>query len=228
MGKTSQYVYDLETENHHFSAGIGHLIVHNTDSVMVDLKITDSTQCQYWGEKLSQEISGVKKGQPLPGFMTKDKNELRPDQLHPEAIAGLFLSPLEMEFEKAMRLFCIKPKKYAAYLINKRGDFIHKCLKDANGKIVKEEEELEMLIRGIVLARRDNNMFLRILYKNILNIIMSKGKFKDAILLLIDTILDLLADNIPPKDLKSSRELGAHYKQPSFFMKVRLSIQEID
>jgi DNA polymerase elongation subunit (family B) len=29
-------VYDLETENRHFSAGIGRLVVHNTDSVMVD------------------------------------------------------------------------------------------------------------------------------------------------------------------------------------------------
>ena len=57
LGSTSEYVYDLETENHHFSAGVGRMIVHNTDSVMVDLKITDSKQCQYWGEKLSQEIS---------------------------------------------------------------------------------------------------------------------------------------------------------------------------
>jgi DNA gyrase/topoisomerase IV subunit B len=30
-GVTTQYVYDLETENHHFQAGIGELIVHNTD-----------------------------------------------------------------------------------------------------------------------------------------------------------------------------------------------------
>lgn len=30
-----QYVYDLETENHHFHAGVGQLIVHNTDSVFV-------------------------------------------------------------------------------------------------------------------------------------------------------------------------------------------------
>lgn len=29
------YVYDLETANHHFAAGIGRLIVHNTDSVMI-------------------------------------------------------------------------------------------------------------------------------------------------------------------------------------------------
>lgn len=31
MGTTEQYVYDLETENHHFQAGVGRLIVHNTD-----------------------------------------------------------------------------------------------------------------------------------------------------------------------------------------------------
>ncbi|CAH6421767.1 DNA topoisomerase 2 [uncultured virus] len=31
MGRTEQYVYDLETENHHFQAGIGQMIVHNTD-----------------------------------------------------------------------------------------------------------------------------------------------------------------------------------------------------
>jgi DNA polymerase elongation subunit (family B) len=33
-----QYVYDLETENHHFAAGIGRMIVHNTDSIMIKQK----------------------------------------------------------------------------------------------------------------------------------------------------------------------------------------------
>jgi len=31
LGICNQYVYDLETENHHFHAGVGSLIVHNTD-----------------------------------------------------------------------------------------------------------------------------------------------------------------------------------------------------
>lgn len=35
IGKNEGYVYDLETENHHFSAGIGRMIVHNTDSVYI-------------------------------------------------------------------------------------------------------------------------------------------------------------------------------------------------
>jgi len=35
LGNLNGYVYDLETENHHFHAGIGQLIVHNTDSVFL-------------------------------------------------------------------------------------------------------------------------------------------------------------------------------------------------
>lgn len=31
MGTQTGYVYDLETENHHFQAGVGQMIVHNTD-----------------------------------------------------------------------------------------------------------------------------------------------------------------------------------------------------
>jgi DNA polymerase elongation subunit (family B) len=38
---TDTYVYDLETENGHFHAGIGELIVHNTDSIFIKFKILD-------------------------------------------------------------------------------------------------------------------------------------------------------------------------------------------
>ena len=36
-----EYVYDLTTDNHHFQAGIGKLIVHNTDSIFNDFVISD-------------------------------------------------------------------------------------------------------------------------------------------------------------------------------------------
>jgi hypothetical protein len=35
------YVYDLTTSNHHFSAGIGNLVVHNTDSVFFTFNLKD-------------------------------------------------------------------------------------------------------------------------------------------------------------------------------------------
>ena len=37
-----EYVYDLETENHHFQSGIGSIIVHNTDSVMTTIPSAES------------------------------------------------------------------------------------------------------------------------------------------------------------------------------------------
>lgn len=37
LGYNDDYVYDLTTANHHFHAGVGDLIVHNTDSVMIQV-----------------------------------------------------------------------------------------------------------------------------------------------------------------------------------------------
>jgi hypothetical protein len=41
LGCTDDYVYDLETETGHFQAGIGEIIVKNTDSIFVDFGIKD-------------------------------------------------------------------------------------------------------------------------------------------------------------------------------------------
>ena len=38
----NDYVYDLTTENHHFAAGIGNMIVHNTDSVFFKFNLKDT------------------------------------------------------------------------------------------------------------------------------------------------------------------------------------------
>ena len=49
---------------------------------------------------------------------------------------------------------------------------------------------------------------------------MDGGTFKDAIVVLIDNILRLVNNEVPYLELKSTRELGANYKQASNFMKV--------
>ncbi len=36
IGHSIEYVYDLETKSHHFAAGIGKLVVHNTDSLYME------------------------------------------------------------------------------------------------------------------------------------------------------------------------------------------------
>jgi DNA polymerase elongation subunit (family B) len=71
---STDYVYDLETENHHFAAGVGKLIVHNTDSIFIDfnlqniedktLSIEDNniikrTRAKELGDELSKEITNT-------------------------------------------------------------------------------------------------------------------------------------------------------------------------
>lgn len=55
----NDYVYDLETENHHFSAGIGKLIVHNTDSVMIVFDEQDVAKICAIARKISQHSTTV-------------------------------------------------------------------------------------------------------------------------------------------------------------------------
>lgn len=43
------YVYDLETENHHFQAGIGQIIVHNSAKGLALNGITSAGGCNKWG-----------------------------------------------------------------------------------------------------------------------------------------------------------------------------------
>nr|QBK92039.1 MAG: DNA polymerase elongation subunit family B [Pithovirus LCPAC304] len=82
FGIVEDYVYDLETGNHHFSAGVGELVVHNTDSVMATLNITDPLEAIRMGKKLEKELT------------------------------ALFPPPMEMELEKVMRMLSLKKKRY--------------------------------------------------------------------------------------------------------------------
>ena len=86
------YVYDLTTENHHFAAGIGNMIVHNTDSVFFtfNLKTPDG-----------EDIRGQK--------ALEITIELAQEAGH---MATKFLKkPHDLEYEKTFMPFCLLSKK---------------------------------------------------------------------------------------------------------------------
>jgi hypothetical protein len=85
-----EYVYDLQTSNHHFAAGVGKLVVHNTDSVMVNCGPITLSECIRVGKLMSASCTA--------------KFE-RPNTLNFETIKlrGLFINPKNysaMEIEK--------------------------------------------------------------------------------------------------------------------------------
>jgi len=84
-------VYDLTTDNHHFSSGVGELVVHNTDSVFV---------VQNLGEANRVDVA---------------KHIEAGGQLAAELTSTLYAAPNELEYEKVnspMLLFA--KKRYAA------------------------------------------------------------------------------------------------------------------
>jgi DNA polymerase elongation subunit (family B) len=63
----SGYVYDLTTDTHHFQAGIGKMIVHNTDSIFIKFKTKDLAESIALGQKAADQITAT--GSKNPGVM---------------------------------------------------------------------------------------------------------------------------------------------------------------
>ena len=53
------HVYDLETAAGSFQAGVGQMIVKNTDSVMVEFGPEDINECWKLGEQASEQVTGI-------------------------------------------------------------------------------------------------------------------------------------------------------------------------
>ena len=88
----TDYVYDLTTENHHFAAGVGNMIVHNTDSVFFTFNLENLDGTPIRGKKaLEITIELAKKaGEMASKFLKK---------------------PHDLEYEKTFMPFCLLSKK---------------------------------------------------------------------------------------------------------------------
>ena len=89
----SGFVYDLTTDNHHFAAGVGNMIVHNTDSVF----FTFNLQNPETGEKI--------RGKPALEMtieIAQDAAKLCTQWLKP---------PMELSYEKTLMPFILLSKK---------------------------------------------------------------------------------------------------------------------
>ena len=97
----SGYVYDLTTDNHHFAAGIGNMIVHNTDSVFFTFNLQ------------------TPEGQPIRGKQALEITiELAQEAGH---LASSFLKgPHDLEYEKTFMPFCLLSKKRYVGMLDRK------------------------------------------------------------------------------------------------------------
>lgn len=176
------------------------IVYGDTDSSMIDLNIEKNEDCHRIAHQLEDEINGVEEKK------IKDENG---NEIIIPAKAGIFLPPLRMEFEKAADSLFICPKKYAMALIGEDGEY----MKDAYG-------DRKLLLKGLLLARRDNHPYVREIYRQILMNILFQVDIDTSFKYLIDKLTDLLRGNVPVEKLSINRGIGSNYKSDSFFIKI--------
>jgi DNA polymerase elongation subunit (family B) len=173
---SGEFVYDIETENHHFSAGVGRIVVSNTDSSMVDLGIKDTKLCNQWGHRLSDEIS------------------------------KLFPPPLTLEYEKSLRILCFKKKKYCGMLVDKHGNL--------------KMDKKSILVRGIILARRDTLPWLQNKYSDLLYNVLTRQPMMSSLKMIYTTVEEMMLLKLDLKGILIVRQLSSFYKNENYFLNV--------
>ncbi len=78
-----------------------------------------------------------------------------------------------------------------------------------------------MITKGIILARRETCRYLTKTYEKMLKDILNMKSIIEVFNIIIDSIVKLLANEVPPRDnLTMITTLGGNYKSDSYFMKV--------
>jgi DNA polymerase elongation subunit (family B) len=148
------YVYDLTTDNHEFQAGIGNIIVHNTDSIFVNFKPKASGK-----EGIQESID-------------------RSVEVE-EGIQKLLAYPHKLEYEKTFAPFILLRKK--GYIGNKYEFDLDKFKQTSMGVVTKRRDNagiVKYVYDGIIkriMNDRDIDSAIRFLLTTIDDIL--DGKF---------------------------------------------------
>lgn len=186
------YVYDIETEDGTFQAGIGNIIVKNTDSCFV--KFNTKLQKHYTKEcdRINNLIVITQNDRDyLYDLKTKliDETMELGKRAAKETTNSLFTYPISLEYEKVNMPCILLSKK--RYIMNKYED-----------SAIEYKESSS----GIILNRRDNFKLVKNLYRSIVNILLNminkESKEKEKIVELINkTIQDILDRKIDINEL---------------------------
>jgi len=197
----SEYVYDLTTENHHFQAGVGQMIVHNTDSIFNDFVIM---------KKGTTEIIHSK------------------EVLQPAIELGILVSkfvqarlrfPHELSYEKTFFPFAIFSKK--RYVGNKYTEDDKEYTMTSMGIVLKRRDNAMIVKRviggmiDIMMNEIDCDKTITFTKKSIRDIFKSKYPIKDFVT--SKTIKDINKYKLSvKKDLKGNIVLDADGNEQNF------------
>ncbi len=157
--KYNGYVYDLTTENHHFAAGVGNLIVHNTDSVFFTFNLQTPD------------------GKPIRGKQALEITiELAQEAGH--LASSLLKGPHDLEYEKTFMPFCLLSKKRYVGMLYETDP--NKCKRKEMGIVLKRRDNAPIVkdiyggIIDILMKEQNINLAIEFLKNSLQNIVDEK------------------------------------------------------
>jgi DNA polymerase elongation subunit (family B) len=211
LGPYEGEVYDLTTDNHHFQAGEGYIVVHNTDSVFVKFNLSYSLmptakECpdifKRFGTPYKEPKRITNEGLELTYPLTKlDKikrsleigfwiqEKLKEDKI--------FRPPHDLEYEKVYYpLILITKKRYIGI------------------KYEFDPEEGKKTSMGVVTKRRDNAPILKHIFIGVVDTLMKECDLYKAIDFVRDACLKMINDEFDLNMFVISKTLREYYKDP--------------
>lgn len=197
LGKSERYVYDLETKNHHFAAGVGKLVVHNTDSCMIDPGNRSIEEVFEFGSDAEKTTSHYLRSlivgvDPKRRFGPKrqllsdvDDSILKHLSDEEKVIYYKYAyCPVVLEFESVYGEFLLLTKKrYLCYQVNKNG------------------ERIGITKKGLVTKRRNNCLFLQKSYDSAGLAILDRKSEKEIMGMVYNQMDSLFYGTVPEEDL---------------------------
>lgn len=170
LGTNNDYVYDLETKQHTFQAGVGELIVHNTDSIYLSIpvKYFDKIDRLYYSNKINKQSYWER----LVEITFQEIPKIR-DNVNNYFLKHTGSNFLHMAYEEALFpcAFLAKKKYYGSK---------HMAIANFTNP--------EIFIRGLEVKKRGTSDFLKKIYTEIMNESLSLTNTK--------TILKIVTDKI--------------------------------
>jgi DNA polymerase elongation subunit (family B) len=175
---TNELVYDFETENHHFAAGVGKLIVHNTDSIFVKFKVdhvvdpTLSEEENNYRKRVESQKLGIRAADEITKLIGRD--------------------PMCIAYEKICHpLLILKKKRYMYQKFEKE----------------LEQSKAKFIAMGVLLKRRDNCPIVQEIYRDVVDLLMSHGTMKDVVKYLLKKFMKFKQYNKYRKQLNKDKYL---------------------
>jgi DNA polymerase elongation subunit (family B) len=162
------YVYDLTTVNHHFQAGIGNMIVHNTDSIFCKFPFKDEN------------------GNPIHGKATLPLG-IMAGQKASHDIKSIMPEPQSLEYEKTFFPFIIFSKKRYVGLLYE-DDANKKPKQKSMGIVLKRRDNAPLVkkiyggIIDILLNKYDLHASVEFLTQELKKLVEGKYPLEDLVI----------------------------------------------